>query len=146
MEEPRQMTAFDSQIRQLISILVCSDIEVVFTHLQHVFGLGPGSIERDPDGNPVHASLEAGGGVIWLHLESIDYGLKSPKTAGVATATMVVMVDDLDTHYATAVDRGADIVFPPVDQPYGYREYSARDPEGGFWSFMKPLDQDEGSA
>jgi hypothetical protein len=28
----------------------------------------------------------------------------------------------------------------PTNQPYGYREYSARDPEGGLWSFMKPLD------
>ena len=31
-------------------------------------------------------------------------------------------------------------VYEPVDQPYGYREYSARDSEGGVWSFMKPLD------
>jgi MerR family transcriptional regulator, thiopeptide resistance regulator len=29
---------------------------------------------------------------------------------------------------------------PAADQPYGYREYGARDPEGGLWSFMKPLD------
>lgn len=26
-----------------------------------------------------------------------------------------------------------------VDQPYGYREYSAMDPEGHLWSFMKAL-------
>jgi DNA-binding transcriptional MerR regulator len=30
--------------------------------------------------------------------------------------------------------------YESVDQPYGYREYSARDSEGGLWSFMKPLD------
>ena len=32
------------------------------------------------------------------------------------------------------------IRYEPVDQPYGYREYSALDHEGGLWSFMKPLD------
>ena len=32
------------------------------------------------------------------------------------------------------------IVYEPVDEPYGYREYSARDPDGHPWSFMKPLD------
>ena len=32
------------------------------------------------------------------------------------------------------------VMYGPADQPYGYREYSARDSEGGLWSFMKPLD------
>jgi MerR family transcriptional regulator, thiopeptide resistance regulator len=50
------------------------------------------------------------------------------------------MVDDVDAHYAHAVEQGATIVHEPVDEPYGYREYSARDPEGGLWSFMKPLE------
>ena len=38
------------------------------------------------------------------------------------------------------LEQGATIDYEPVDQPYGYREYSARDSEGGLWSFMKPLD------
>lgn len=38
-------------------------------------------------------------------------------------------------------EKAADIVYPPVDQRYGYREYSVRDPEGSLWSFMKPLEQ-----
>ena len=49
------------------------------------------------------------------------------------------MVNDVDAHHDRAKERGAEIVYAPVDQPYGYREYSARDPEGGLWSFMKPL-------
>ena len=35
---------------------------------------------------------------------------------------------------------GALIEYGPVDQSYGYREYSARDSEGGLWTFMTPLD------
>jgi uncharacterized glyoxalase superfamily protein PhnB len=49
------------------------------------------------------------------------------------------MVDDVDAHHRHAVEQGATIVYGPVDQPYGYREYSARDLEGGLWSFMKEL-------
>lgn len=141
LEVLHDMSAFETPVRQRVSILVYQDIEVGFAHLQHVFGLGPGSIERDGDGNPVHASLEAGDGVVWLHPESAEFGLQSPKTLGASTASMAVMVDDVDAHHATATERGGDIVYPPVDQPYGYREYSARDHEGGLWSFMKPLDQ-----
>ena len=140
MEVLQDMTAFESPVRQRVSILVYQDLEAAFTHLQQVFGLGPGSIERDGHGNPVHASLEAGDGVVWLHPETAEFGLKSPKTLGAATATMAIMVDDVDAHHAAASDRGAEVVYPPVDQPYGYREYSARDLEGGLWSFMKPLE------
>ena len=49
----------------------------------------------------------------------------------------MAMLDTTMHRYAAA--RGADVVYEPVDQPYGYREYSARDPEGGLWSFMKEL-------
>ena len=59
---------------------------------------------------------------------------------GAGTACMAVMVDDVDAHFRHATSEGASIVYEPVDQPYGYREYSARDCEGGLWSFMKPLD------
>jgi MerR family transcriptional regulator, thiopeptide resistance regulator len=41
------------------------------------------------------------------------------------------MVDDVDAHHTRAAEAGAEIVYPPTDQPYGFREYSARDPEGG---------------
>jgi len=53
------------------------------------------------------------------------------------------MVDDVDAHHERAKTKGAEIVYAPVDQPYGYREYSARDPEGGLWSFMKALPSEQ---
>lgn len=62
-----------------------------------------------------------------------------PRSLGAATATTAVLVDDVDAHHRCAVEHGAEIVYGPVDQPYGYREYSARDPEGGLWSFMKRI-------
>jgi uncharacterized glyoxalase superfamily protein PhnB len=49
------------------------------------------------------------------------------------------MVDDVDAHHQHSAQQGAEILYEPSDMPYGYREYSARDPEGGLWSFMKPL-------
>ena len=122
-----------------IGILVYEDLDAAFTHLTEVFGLGPGEITRSPDGNAVHAEIEAGDGVLWLHPESPEFGLASPKRAGVSTALFAVMVDDVDAHFRFASSHGADIVYEPVDQPYGYREYGARDDEGGLWSFMKPL-------
>jgi uncharacterized glyoxalase superfamily protein PhnB len=67
-------------------------------------------------------------------------GLSSPKAVGATTACMAVMVDDVDAHFRHASEQGAPIEYEPVDQPYGYREYGARDSEGHLWSFMKLLD------
>lgn len=138
IEVMEDIAMFESNVKSRISILVFRDLEASSEYLSRVFGLEPVSIDRDPSGNPVHAALQAGDGVIWLHPESPEFGLASPRSVGASTATMAIMVDDVDAHHAHAVANGADVVYPPVDQPYGYREYSARDLEGGLWSFMKP--------
>ena len=133
------MAMLDTAVRQGISVVVYADLEAAYAHLIDVFGLGPGSLTRGPDGVAVHGEVQAGDGVIWLHPESAEYGLASPRSVGAATASVVVMVDDVDAHHRHAAARGAEVVYEPVDQPYGYREYSARDLEGGLWSFMKEL-------
>lgn len=133
------MTMLETSINRRISILVYADIEAAHDYLIRVFGLGPGELTRDPDGNAVHAEIEAGDGEFWLHMESPEFDLASPKNLGGASGTMAVMVDDVDAHHTHAVSEGAEIRYEPVDQPYGYREYSAVDPEGHLWSFMKPL-------
>ena len=134
------MTMLETTIDKRISILVYQDLEAAFDYLTRVFGLGPGELTRMPDGTIVHGELEAGDGVLWLHPEAEGFELASPRRAGAATASMAVMVGDVDAHYRHAVAEGATIRYEPVDQPYGYREYSATDLEGHLWSFMKPLD------
>lgn len=140
LEVLEEMTMLDTAIERRISILVYEDIEAAHDHLVRVFGLGPGPLTRDDDGRVVHGEVHAGDGVVWLHQVTETYGLASPRTLGAATATTAIMVEDVDAHFRHAKGEGAEIVYEPVDQPYGYREYSARDLEGGLWSFMKPLD------
>ena len=140
LEVLEDMTMLDATVQTRISILVYADLEAAYEFLVRVFGLGPGQLTRSDDGSVVHGELQAGDGVVWLHPESEAFGLSSPRKVGALTATMAVMVDDVDAHYRHAQSEGAQIDYEPVDQPYGYREYSARDREGQLWSFMKPLD------
>lgn len=42
---------------------------------------------------------------------------------------------DVDAHYRRAREAGAQIDGEPIDQPYGQREYGARDSEGHRWWF-----------
>ncbi len=133
------MTTMETTINRPIATLVYRDIAGAYDYLTRVFALGPGELTSDPDGVIVHGEVEAGSGTIWLHPESADFGLASPAALGSASATMVVIVDDVDAHHAAAVAAGATIRYEPTDQPYGYREYGALDHEGHLWSFMKPI-------
>ncbi len=139
LEVLNMMEALETPLRRRISILVYRDLPAAHAYLVDVFGLTPGEVMRDPGGVPVHAELFAGDGMIWLHPESDTYQLASPQSLSASTATVAVMVDDVDEHHRLVTAKGGHIVYEPLDQPYGYREYSARDCEGGLWSFMKEI-------
>ena len=134
-----EMTMLETVVQKRITLLVYADIEAAYTYLVDVYGLGPGQLSRDDNGNVVHGEIEAGDGVIWMHRVSPEYGLDSPRSLGASSAALMVLVDDVDAHFTRVRDAGGDIVAEPVDQPYGFREYSARDPEGFLWSFATPI-------
>jgi MerR family transcriptional regulator, thiopeptide resistance regulator len=135
-----EMIMLDTAVQGRITLLVYADIPAAHDWLVRVFGLGPGRVDRDDQGRAVHAELHAGDGVIWLHPEQADWKLSSPKRTGAATGSVAVMVEDVDAHYRHVVAEGANPKHEPIDQSYGYREYSIHDLEGHLWSFMKPLD------
>ena len=140
LEVLEDMTVIETGVQRRISILVYADLEAAYDYLIRVFGLGAGELTRDETGSAVHAELQAGDGVLWLHKETDEFALASPQRLGGATGMVAVLVDDVDAHHQRAVEQGAQIRYAPVDQPYGYREYGAADCEGHLWSFMKPLD------
>jgi uncharacterized glyoxalase superfamily protein PhnB len=130
-----------TNVRRAIPVLVYEDIRAAHDHLVRVFGFGPGGVERDDTGRPVHAEVEAAEGVIYLHRVAPEFGVASRASLGADTAGVDVIVRDVEAHYANAKAAGATIVYPPADMPYGVREYGARDLEGRLWSFMAPLER-----
>lgn len=134
------MTTLEPAAQQRIMLLVYTDLGAAHAWLVRTFGLLPGALVRDDTGQVVHAELHAGDGVIWLHQEQESYQLASPRSLGASTASVAVLVDDVDTHHTASVAAGAVARQEPVDQPYGYRVWSAHDLEGHLWSFMRALD------
>jgi MerR family transcriptional regulator, thiopeptide resistance regulator len=134
-----EMTMLDNTaIRGTTGLLVYDDLAAAHEYLTRVFGLTAGPLERDADGAAVHGEIRAGDQVIWLHPAGRGFG--SPRALGGVTSMTVVNVEDADAHYARSRAAGADILKEPVDQPYGVREYGARDLEGQLWYFHSPLD------
>lgn len=54
-------------------------------------------------------------------------------------ASVMVRVDDVDSHYARAAAYGAVIAGPPEDFPYGERQYTAVDIGGNHWTFSQTI-------
>lgn len=127
----------DGTIRSTTGMLVYDDLAGAQEYLVRVYGLAAGALEHDADGHVIHGEVRAGDQVIGLHPAGREY--QSPRSLGGVSSMTVITVDDIDAHYARSVQAGAAIIEEPVDQPYGVREYGARDPEGQLWYFHSPL-------
>ena len=62
----------------------------------------------------------------------------SPDQPPVGHAVMVA-VEDVNAHYERVRRSGARVSGPPVDYPYGERQYSAQDPGGHRWTFSQSI-------
>lgn len=137
------LTADEPALTRRITLLVYRDISAGHAYLVDVLGLAAGPISYDGD-RAVHGEVYAGDGVVWLHPEAPEHRMASPSTTGMVTASIAVVIDDVDAHHSRVAATGATINYPPTDMPYGVREYSVRDPEGHLWSFQTPLTEIDG--
>ncbi len=108
------------------------DPETALEWLKHAFGFEEKAVYRSDDGRIQHAELRLGDGLVMFGGLPSDMALSSGRQPPV---TIYAVVSDPDGHYERARAGGAEIVRELADQPYGSREYSARDPEGNLWSF-----------
>jgi MerR family transcriptional regulator, thiopeptide resistance regulator len=123
----------------VIPVLVYADVEAAHDFLVGVFGFTSGGLHRLDDGTVVHAEVRHGDAAIWLHPETAEHELASPRAAAVSHGGLSVVVPDVDAHHARAKAAGARIDSTPTDQDYGLREYGVRDPENHRWWFSSPL-------
>jgi uncharacterized glyoxalase superfamily protein PhnB len=65
-------------------------------------------------------------------------GRGSPERS-IVTHGVMVRVEDVDAHHAHARQRGARILQPPEDFPYGERQYGAEDAAGHRWTFSQTI-------
>jgi uncharacterized glyoxalase superfamily protein PhnB len=124
-----------AESQNVIPLLIYEDIAAVQRFLVSAFGFEAGILDRDGQGRVVHGEVSMNGTAIWLHRATANHGLASPNALPEVNSGVVVLVPDVDAHFERARAAGAVIDREPADQPYGQREYSARDPEGGRWYF-----------
>lgn len=113
------------------------DAPALIAWLGEAFGLERSAVYEGPNGTVAHAQLTFGESMLMCGSEpAADTADELRVPSGGASLYLVVSDDAaVDAHAARARAAGAEIVREPVDQDYGGRGYSARDPEGNVWSF-----------
>ena len=123
----------------IIPTMRCHDTRSMVDWLCQAFGFEQHMLATADGGQIVHAQLTFGNGMIMLGPTGDDeFGtLMAPLTDREAAVSQspYIIVADVDAHHARALQAGAVVVMPPVDQDYGGRGYSCRDPEGNLWNF-----------
>jgi uncharacterized glyoxalase superfamily protein PhnB len=111
--------------------LVYEDVDVAIEWLCGAFGF----VERWRA--PGHrAQLRVGDGAIVVRERR-----EGKHAAGVDVDghSMMVRVEDLAAHLQRSRVHGAAILAPPMDYPYGERQYSALDLDGHRWTFTESI-------
>jgi uncharacterized glyoxalase superfamily protein PhnB len=114
--------------------LVYADVEEAIQWLCETFGFA--ELWR-VDGH--RARLSFGNGVVIVADHDPNYGRAAPDGIDVRSYSIMVKVEDVDTHYDHARRRGARILSPPTDHPYGERQYSSEDLAGRRWTFTQAI-------
>jgi len=135
------------QLQRIIPMLAYEDGVKAITWLCEVFGFTEKTRWLDDNGQLAHGEIEMGGAVVMLAQPSPNY--QSPAHHRVVCPAaaawsetpyiingVLVYVDDVEAHFATAKARGATILSGLEYGGPGTR-YRAEDLEGQRWMFMQ---------
>lgn len=117
-------------------ILSYRDAPAAIEFLRHAFGFEATAVYPREDQPLIieHAEMRwpLGGGIM-LGTAGKDQSAFGQRKTG--NDSVHVVCDDPDALYARATAAGAEVVRGLVDEEYGSRGFTVRDPEGNLWSF-----------
>jgi uncharacterized glyoxalase superfamily protein PhnB len=114
--------------------LVYSDVEEALDWLCDVFGF----TELWRAGGH-RGRIALGNGVVILADADPDHGRAVPERNSQHNHSVMVKVENVNVHHEHSVRRGAQVLSPPTDYPYGERQYSVEDLDGHLWTFTQAI-------
>lgn len=151
---PTEVSYMSAENQTVIPMISYEDGIAALEWLAKAFGFRESARICDPTTDRLmHGELDVGGGVVMLASPTPDYEGPRRHREGCERARkwssvpwiidgVLVLVDDLDTHFERAKASGATILSAIEDGPPG-RRYRAEDLEGHRWFF---LERDRGIA
>jgi uncharacterized glyoxalase superfamily protein PhnB len=116
--------------------LYVDDVVRSIEFYNEIVGAEVAQVHAEQEGGPISlAILRIGGFGLMIHPQAPH----AEEFAGQRTGLGIhlqLRVDDIDAFYAHCIDQGAflSVSGEPVDQPWGWREFALKDPDGYVWS------------
>jgi len=120
----------------VVPVLVYEDVTAVIEWLCDTFGFKERLRAAGPGGSVSHAQLDIGDCAVMLGRQGGEF--RSPRPNEV-TQYVTVHVEDVDGHFERSRQRGARILKPPANMPFGERQYTVEDPGGHRWTFSQSI-------
>lgn len=118
---------------QLLPKLLVSDADAAITFYRDALGVELVMGVADDDGIVNHAELEADSAAFALAQSVPEWGWNDPVATGGSPVLLMITVPDPDATADRMVSRGAELVIPVENRPYGKRQGRVKDPFGHVW-------------
>ena len=114
--------------------LTVRDADKALEFYKNALGAEILNVARMPDGKVMHAALRIGDSMLMLNEEMPEFGALSPLSNGGAGVTIHIYTENVDDAFNRAVNAGAKVAMPLMDQFWGDRYGLVTDPFGHKWS------------
>ena len=143
---PQAVTAVPAGFHTLTPHLTVRDADQALEFYENALGAEILNVARTPDGKVMNAMLRIGDSMLMLNDEFPEMGGLSPLSTGGAGVTIHIYLEDVDEAFDRAVNAGAKVKMPLMDQFWGDRYGVVSDPFGHSWSLathIKDLSPEE---
>lgn len=120
----------------VIPVLTYPDVRAAVAWLEDTFGF----VERTRIGEDHRSQMRAGNGDVIIADVSNE---RVPAHQGQISHSVMVRVDDVQSHYEHSKAQGAQVIGLPSDFPFGERQYTVDDLAGHRWTFSQTLEDVE---
>jgi len=143
---PEPVKAVPAGFHTLTPHLTVRDADQALEFYKNALGAEILNVARMPDGKVMHAALRIGDSMLMLNEEMPEFGALSPLSNGGAGVTIHIYTENVDDAFNRAVNAGAKVAMPLMDQFWGDRYGLVTDPFGHKWSLathVKDLSPEE---
>lgn len=113
--------------------LIVNDAAKAIAFYINVFGATEFVRLADAAGKVMHAEIRIGHAPLMLADEFPEMGYRSPQSIGGSPVSILLYVEDVDSHFRKAIAAGAKETMPVQDQFDGDRRGTLTDPFGHVW-------------
>ena len=129
-----EVQAVPAGFHTLTPHLTVRDADKALEFYKNALGAEVLNVARTPDGRVLHAMLRIGDSPLMLNDEFPEMGGLSPLSTGGSGVTIHIYTENVDQAFHRAVNAGAKVKMPLMDQFWGDRYGIVTDPFGHSWS------------